>query len=209
MNNAKPTPCPSIAQEKHDLRQVMKNRRATLSPQQQTIQSRRICQRILDLPCCDAAENIVVYAPMKHEVQLADLIANLTEDVLLFAPCVRSKTTMELVQVTRTELFKNPNDQPEFLAHPNRIYTKEDERLIVQPEAIDLIIVPGLAFDLQGNRLGYGGGFYDRLFADLPSTARRIGVCFNEQLVECLPVDAHDQRMRAVVTAQETLLFDL
>ena len=65
---------------------------------------------------------------------------------------------------------------------------------------IDLIIVPGIAFTRAGERLGHGGGFYDRLFAAPDLHAHRIGVCFDCQLFEALPLEPHDQRVECVVT---------
>ncbi len=65
---------------------------------------------------------------------------------------------------------------------------------------VDLILVPGLAFTQCGQRLGRGGGYYDRLLADLPARAQRIGACFDTQIVESLPVEAHDQRVGRVIT---------
>ena len=71
---------------------------------------------------------------------------------------------------------------------------------LIQPEEIDLILIPGLAFTPDGQRLGRGGGFYDRYLARLPARATKLGVCFQCQVVESLPSEAHDQRMDAIVT---------
>lgn len=66
-------------------------------------------------------------------------------------------------------------------------------------DVIDLVIVPGLAFTPAGDRLGYGQGYYDRL---LPTVAApTVGVCFEDQLVDEMPVAAHDVRVGAVVSA--------
>ena len=65
--------------------------------------------------------------------------------------------------------------------------------------AIDLAVVPGVAFDHQGNRLGRGKGYYDRLLPHLP-TAYKIGICFPYQLVNDIPTDAHDIRMDEIIT---------
>jgi 5-formyltetrahydrofolate cyclo-ligase len=66
-------------------------------------------------------------------------------------------------------------------------------------DLVQLVIVPGLAFTTAGDRLGYGGGFYDRF---LPRVAApNVGVCFAEQLVPELPTDAHDTRVQRVVSA--------
>jgi 5-formyltetrahydrofolate cyclo-ligase len=64
---------------------------------------------------------------------------------------------------------------------------------------IDLVIVPGLAFTLAGDRLGYGRAYYDRFLPTVPAPS--IGVCFSEQLVDEMPVEPHDVRVDMVVTA--------
>jgi len=68
-----------------------------------------------------------------------------------------------------------------------------------QPEFLDMIIVPGLAFDKHGNRLGQGSGWYDRFLAKYPKSYK-IGLCYKEQLVDYdLPVEEHDIKMDEVV----------
>jgi 5-formyltetrahydrofolate cyclo-ligase len=70
---------------------------------------------------------------------------------------------------------------------------------VVDPMSIDLVIVPGLAYTMDGYRLGYGGGNYDRF---LPLTrAATIGVCFVEQVVDTVPLEPHDLPVQAVITA--------
>ena len=69
------------------------------------------------------------------------------------------------------------------------------------PASVDVVIVPGLAFTLRGDRLGQGGGWYDRFLAGLRPDAVAIGVGFREQLVDHLPVEPHDVRLHQVVTA--------
>ncbi len=71
----------------------------------------------------------------------------------------------------------------------------------VRREAIDLVIVPGLAFDRTGHRLGHGLGFFDRFLARLPRTTPTIGLCFEFQLHDRLPTEPHDQRIQRVLSA--------
>jgi len=68
------------------------------------------------------------------------------------------------------------------------------------PSWPDVVIVPGLAFTAQGDRLGQGGGWYDRFLADVRPGCRTIGVGFVEQIVDALPVEVHDIRLDHVVT---------
>lgn len=73
---------------------------------------------------------------------------------------------------------------------------------------IDLLVVPGIAFDLQGHRLGYGKGFYDRALSCSLDKTVRIGLAYDFQLVDVLPVDEHDRPLSAVMTETRTLWFD-
>lgn len=69
------------------------------------------------------------------------------------------------------------------------------------PATVDVVVVPGLAFTRRGDRLGQGGGWYDRFLAGLRPDAVTIGVGFREQLVDHLPVEPHDVRLHQIVTA--------
>ena len=66
---------------------------------------------------------------------------------------------------------------------------------------LDLVLVPGLAFDRQGHRLGHGHGYFDRLLDRLPKTTATVGLAFRFQLLDRLPVDPHDRAVHTVLTA--------
>lgn len=70
----------------------------------------------------------------------------------------------------------------------------------IDPETVDVVVVPGLAFTSAGDRLGQGGGWYDRFLAATGPACVRVGVCFDEQIVESIPIEAHDVPVDAVVT---------
>jgi 5-formyltetrahydrofolate cyclo-ligase len=70
-----------------------------------------------------------------------------------------------------------------------------------------MILVPGVAFDRQGNRLGYGKGFYDRVLCGAGGSSISVGVCFELQLVESLPVEDHDQCLDLLVTEEREYSF--
>lgn len=69
----------------------------------------------------------------------------------------------------------------------------------IAPDEVDVVVVPGVAFTADGRRLGQGGGWYDRFLAGLRSDAVVVGVCFADQLLDDVPVEAHDVRMDVVV----------
>ena len=71
---------------------------------------------------------------------------------------------------------------------------------MILSEEFDVVLAPGLAFDLQGRRLGRGAGFYDRFLPKLRNDAFVVGLCYEEQIVEQTPVDNLDFRVHAVAT---------
>ncbi len=79
------------------------------------------------------------------------------------------------------------------------------ERIAVDPETVDVVVTPGLAFDREGNRLGYGGGYYDRYLARMGDAILRVGVAFSLQLVGRVPHEHEDQPVDVVVTDQGVL----
>ena len=76
----------------------------------------------------------------------------------------------------------------------------------VDPQEVDLVLVPGVAFDRQGNRLGYGGGYYDRFLQQC--AAPRVALAFATQLVDHVPTEPHDLRVHAVVTDEEVIRIE-
>ena len=77
---------------------------------------------------------------------------------------------------------------------------------ILSPEDIDCVMVPGIAFDRRGTRLGFGKGYYDRFLCRIPATTHVCGLAFSLQIVQHVPDLPHDIRMQSLVTEQGILL---
>ena len=96
-------------------------------------------------------------------------------------------------------------DTAPFIAHPTRAFAATDvdsSRFpIVPAEALDMIVVPLVAFDHTGARLGYGGGCYDRYLPTLSPACQIIGIAFDEQRVDHLPTDTHDLPLPQIISA--------
>lgn len=76
---------------------------------------------------------------------------------------------------------------------------------VIAPASIDWVLVPGVAFDRQGRRLGYGGGFYDRLLPLVATTAPRVAAAYSVQLVDRVPSAPHDVTVDVIITENETI----
>ncbi|EJY54869.1 5-formyltetrahydrofolate cyclo-ligase [Alicyclobacillus hesperidum URH17-3-68] len=136
---------------------------------------------------------VAMYAATSGELNLADAHTWLSaKGYCLAYPRVRDDGDMAF-SVVRT--------MDDLVPGRYGILAPRDDAPTVPREEITLAFVPGLAFAKDGVRLGYGGGYYDRYFADAEQQFPvRVGVCFSEQFVDCLPFDPHDVRMHAVLT---------
>jgi 5-formyltetrahydrofolate cyclo-ligase len=81
---------------------------------------------------------------------------------------------------------------------------KEEYQRLIQPDELDVILVPGVGFDYQRNRIGYGGGYYDRLLAEIPEV-ETIALAFEEQLVANIKTSSHDCKVNQIITEARRL----
>lgn len=140
-------------------------------------------------PAFGAAKTILLYHSLKDEVNTHEFIKKWSHDKRILLPVVVGDD-LEL------RLYTGPED----LKLGAYGIDEPTGTLFTDYAAIDLIAVPGVAFDRKGNRLGRGKGYYDRLLPRIPS-AYKIGICFPYQLVEEVPAEPFDIRMDEIITA--------
>lgn len=147
-----------------------------------------IMQQVERLPAFQQAGTILLYWSMEDEVQTHDFVNQWYDKKTLLLPCVdgddlrlRQYTGPQCLVAGEQFGIGEPTG-PEFTAL----------------DTIDMIIVPGVAFDRNNNRMGRGRGFYDRLLKTTPN-AFKVGVAFNFQMVECVPTEEFDVPMNAVL----------
>ena len=139
------------------------------------------------------------YAPAKNEINpnaFLDALKRMElERPLMAFPRVVGKGTLSMHFALLEELAPGSYGIPE---------PKDSARLVL-PEDIDVILVPGLAFDCQGNRLGYGKGYYDQYLPQLSEKALTIGVSYDECLYDNIPAEQHDICMDYIVTPERVI----
>lgn len=177
--------------EKPVLRARARSARAALGRPMRAEHSAAITRHLLGLPELERVTDLLGYMPFGTEVHVGDCLATLhARGVRIHLPWVDG----EELGVSRVPAY------PEGLAPGWGGVPEPVAREPVDPGVLDAVLVPGLAFDRAGVRLGYGGGHFDRLLARLRPGVPRIGVAFGAQLVERLPAEPHDQPVTVVVT---------
>ena len=182
--------------DKGEMRRRMRGRRRQVAPEVRTSASAGICARILGREDVRRAvaggRTFAVYLASKHEIDLSVLIADLWRAGCTVAVPAWREGEYALVRYTpESRLVSGPMGIPE----PDR-----DAALVPNAE-VAVWIVPGLAFTSAGDRLGYGGGWYDRLLASAAPDAIRLGVAYPFQIVDGLPREPHDIALSGVVSA--------
>jgi 5-formyltetrahydrofolate cyclo-ligase len=173
--------------DKSQLRDAMREHLQKLSPAERHTRSLLICKKLL--PFFSGKNSLALFAPMPTEPDL-DLLWDLG------GPVERSRLSYPR-RAGRTLSFHPISALAELIT--GRFGIREPAPG-PSPKQLDLIVVPGLAFSAEGNRLGRGAGFYDRFLATVPETTFKIGVCFEFQQVSSIPHEPHDVTMDAVVS---------
>lgn len=197
--------------DKAELRQVMIARRDALDLDVRAAKSAAICARLvelLDRLGAAAPHTVAVYAAMGSEVDPAAFAAAAAKRGWRVAyPCMLSATDAMACGQRMCMRAVSAGDASEapFIAHPTRAFAAtdidSDHFPIVPAKALDMIIVPLVAFDRTGARLGYGGGCYDRYLPTVAPKCLIVGIAFDEQRVDHVPTDAHDLPLPNIVSA--------
>lgn len=186
--------------DKQALRQRLLSRRDAIPPEVRTAKSRLICERIAGLPEFASARTVLLFAPFRSEVDTLPLLAvSLAAAKRVLYPKVdrRSRELLLFEVRNRNELAAGYQGIPEpaVLADDRRAGIAE----------VDAAVVPGAGFDMTGARIGYGGGYYDRLLALTPGPVT-IAPAFEEQLVaEGIRAEAHDRPVSLIVTDRRVI----
>ncbi len=178
------------------LRKTVLGRRDAMDAGIRTALSRAIVRDLFDLAAYRRSGTVMAYVGFGSELQTDEFVFHTLEQgkTLLLPRVNRRKRGLDIYEV------RDPVRDLEVGTWGIR-EPRPDRCARVDPDIIDFVLVPGLAFDARGGRLGYGEGFYDRLLASILSTRTwLVAGAFESQRVERLPLDEHDVPMDVVVT---------
>lgn len=182
----------ALATAKTEARRQARAARCALSADSCAGAARAAAASLLALPEAAGTPVVLAYGATPEELDPALALAALRE-----RGCEIAYPRIEAPGVLGVHVV---GDERDLVDGPFGLRQPAPDAPRVDRTAIDVVIVPGVAFDLDGRRLGYGGGYYDRLLPQLRPDCVRIGYAFDEQVVELIPAEDHDERVDIVVT---------
>ena len=180
----------SVAMDKKALRRSLLQARQSIAPDRWQVKSDQLCQQLRSSDLFTQAQTVLAYFSSRQEPDLSPLFV--TAKVWGFPRCV-GKTLVwhtwspHALQPLPVGAYGIPEPHP--------------DAPVLAPEQVDLLLVPAIACDTRGYRLGYGGGFYDRLLASPDWTTKpTIGIVFDQAYLPALPDDDWDRSLTAICT---------
>jgi 5-formyltetrahydrofolate cyclo-ligase len=176
-------------------RELVKGLREGLSTEDKDKRDRAIYNNIIQSKEFIEAKCIFIYVSYKNEVDTHTIIKTaLSEGKIVCVPKIIS--LKEGMKVLKIRDFDELKASSYGILEPEQVL----EENIVSPWNIDLVYTPGVAFDLKGGRIGYGGGFYDRFLSSLKKQVPKFALAYSFQIFQNVPMDENDQRVDGVIS---------
>lgn len=185
---------------KRQIRQILKDKRKLLGEQVRAEKSQRIYEHFIALAVWEKVKRVMVYIDFRDEVETEPIIRFLWKHNIEVVVPVCDLQTKDM----RAVVF-NDYDELHTSAYGIREPAYDIGTNAAAPQTIDIMIVPGLAFDRAGGRLGYGGGYYDKYLPQTNPQMLKIALAYDEQLIDDVPVEEHDVKMNMIITDMEVI----
>ena len=183
---------------KQQLREQILQKRNMLTLREVREKSMEIQQHLMDLSWYQNAQSILFYVSYKNEVHTHEMIQKSLKNgkhvVVPKTDCQRKELILSTLCCW-----------DDLCSGSYSILEPRDDCIKKVPlTSIDLCIIPGVVFDTKGNRIGHGGGYYDRLF-QMNSRAHRLGLAYELQIVPSIPVETHDIKVEKIITEKRII----
>lgn len=184
---------------KRNIRKEILKKRDEISKDIKAIKDSLIKQRLFSFLEFITAKTVFFYASFRSEVETLSMIK---ESLKIGKRVVLPKVDKERLRLMLYEIKDISELFPGYMEIPEPLLPNER---LVNLDDIDLIIIPGAAFDYSGNRLGYGGGYYDILLSERKKEVPIIALAYEEQLVDSIPSEMHDVKVDIIVTDKRVI----
>lgn len=187
------------SEQKKSIRKELLYRLRKLDSIKCAVDSQTVVERILALPAYQQAERVMLYLNMPGEVSLDGVATDaLRQGKKVYVPVCLGKEQPSIMEAGRLMRLDA------VVQGPLSIRTLAPGYTGVLPSSLDLVLIPGVAFDEQGHRLGRGAGYYDRFLGKI-NILKRYGIAWEYQLMPTVPIDEHDKLMGTIITEQRRI----
>lgn len=187
--------------DKMELRRTLKNCLSAIPPEQKNEKSKKACQNLISTPQFQNASVIMMYLSLPQEIDTSEAIRRAWQLGKIVAVPKVSWSEGTMMPVRIDSLASGFSKGASGLRNPIKAAP-------IPVEQIDLVVTPGLGFDRKGNRLGRGGAYYDKFFANKELKALRCGFAFTEQVLDSVPTKDYDEPVDFLVTDEKVTYFN-
>ncbi|MCP4745864.1 MAG: 5-formyltetrahydrofolate cyclo-ligase [Desulfobacteraceae bacterium] len=189
-----------IRVKKQEIRETMANKIAAMASDAVSTKTTAIENQLFEFANFLESRIALLYTPIASEVDTAEIIRRsymYNKIIVLpgFNP-VRNRITLLKVDDPDKDLIKGPRGN--FEPDPGRCKA-------VPLDCLDIAVIPGIAMDEKGGRIGSGAGYYDRFIPNLPITTRKVGLVFEDQVMPIIPMESHDKHVDIVITEKRVI----
>jgi 5-formyltetrahydrofolate cyclo-ligase len=189
-----------IKERKYEIRRRIAQQLDTLTQEERSEKTRQVEERLFDFANYLEAKIVILYLNGKLEVTSRHIIEKSFDlnKIVVLPAADPAGTKIALLKVDNLEkdlcidAAGNPSPDP-------------DRCKRVPIDRIDIALIPGVAFDEKGGRIGMGDGFYDRLIPKLPVTTRKVALAFEDQVLPLVPIEAHDRSVDIIITEKRII----
>ena len=184
-----------IQKSKADIRNEIATEIGNFSQEKLTEKTKQIEERLFDFANFLEAKIALMYLENSNEVQSGDIIKRtFTYNKIVVLPLVDFESK-------KFNLFKIDDFERDLMTNDSNVLQPDPEKCRAVPiDCIDIALIPGIAFDEKGGRIGSGDGYYDRLIPHLPITTRKVALALDDQIIPMVPIESHDKYVDIIIT---------
>ncbi len=189
-----------VRQKKQEIRNEISTFITSLTDDQRKANTQIIESRLFEFANFLESKIVMLYVNAENEVSTENIIKRAREfnKIVVLPVFNATKSSIRLMKVDNPD--KELTVGARGILEPNL-----DKCKAVPMDCIDIAIVPGIAMDEKGGRIGPGDGIYDRIIPDLPMTTRKVGLVFEGQLIPQVPMESHDKHVDIIITEKRVI----
>ena len=184
-----------IQKSKADIRKEIATEIGNLSQEELTEKTKKIEERLFDFANFLESKIALMYLENSNEVQSRDIIKRTFDyNKIVVLPLIE-------LESKKFKLFKIDDFGSDLISGESSVLQPDPDKCRAVPiDCIDIALIPGIAFDEKGGRVGSGDGYYDRLIPHLPITTRKVALALDDQIISMVPIESHDKYVDIIIT---------